>query len=330
MLDFDGISVEYHAGRPSRSDGLPPGVLPPISLFTFLGVVGIVIGILFGIIVSRWLVAPLSRLAAMVRQAGSRNFKLRITPEGSEEIQDVARAFNEMATQLETSEKLRNNLIADVAHELRTPLTVMQSNLRALLDDIYPLSKAEILTLYDQTRHLTQLVNDLHELSLADAHELPISQQNINLNHFLKTIADIFKPITEAENIEFVMEITQTPLRVSGDEVRLKQVIQNMLVNAHRHTPSGGKITLQLYAKENQAAIRVIDTGEGISEEHIEHIFERFYRADLSRQRANGGTGLGLAIGKAIIEAHGGEISVTSRVNSSSGTCFEILLPVRI
>lgn len=324
---FENSVLEYTT-RQSPDSGSPPGTIAPINLFAFLGGVGVIMGCVFGVIISRWLVAPLSRLADIVRQVGGRNFNLRIEPQGSVEIQDLARAFNEMAAQLETSEKLRNNLVADVAHELRTPLTVMLSNLRALIDDLYPLTKTEILTLFDQTQHLNRLVNDLHELSLADAQELTILQESVNLNELLNSIAEIFKPVAEAENIDFTIEIPRDPLLISGDRIRLRQVTQNLLVNALRHTPPRGKITLRLESQGKKVYLRIADTGEGIPTEHLSYVFERFYRADKSRNRADGGTGLGLAIGKAIIEAHGGEISVDSQTTVPSGTCFTILLPL--
>lgn len=324
---FENTILEYTIRQPPNARA-SSGIIPPINLFAFLGVVGIIMGCAFGVIISRRLVAPLSRLAEIVRQVGGRDFKLRVEPQGSTEIQDLARAFNEMAAQLEISEKLRNSLVADVAHELRTPLTVMLSNLRALIDDLYPLTKTEILTLFDQTRHLNRLVNDLHELSLADAHELTILQEALNLNALLGSIAEIFKPIAEAENINFTIEIPTESLIVFGDHVRLRQVIQNLLVNALRHTPSGGKITLRLELKGQQVCLKIIDTGDGIPAKHLAYIFERFYRADKSRNQANGGTGLGLAIGKAIIEAHDGEISVDSQTTNPNRTCFTILLPI--
>ena len=315
--------------RPNpRLNPSPPGTISPENLLLFVGGVGTVLSLAVGVWMSRRLIAPLSRLAEKVRQMGTRDFTLRVQPEGSVEIQDLACAFNEMAVKLEKSEQLRNNLIADVAHELRTPLTVMSSNLRALIDDVHPLTKTEILTLYDQTRHLSHLVNDLHELSLADANELKMVYEPLVLNDLLSSITEIFKPIAESEGIVFVVHTPTKSLHIFGDRVRLGQVIQNLLVNALRHTPTGGKIMLKVEEMPDTICVRIQDTGEGIPPEHLPHIFERFYRADRSRDRASGGTGLGLAIGKAIIEAHGGTITVNSTTTRPSDTCFVIRLPV--
>jgi len=271
---------------------------------------------------------PLSRLAQTARQMGEQNFSLRVEPGGSKEMRDVAHAFNEMAARLEESEQLRSNLIADVAHELRTPLTVMGSNLRALIDDVHPLTKTEILTLYDQTHHLSNLVNDLHELSLADANELKMVHESLMLNDLLSSITEIFNPVAEAEGIDFTVNTPAEPFYIFGDRVRLGQVLQNLLINALRHTPSGGKIMLQAREEAGYISLQIKDTGEGIPVEHLAHIFERFYRADQSRDRTSGGTGLGLAIGKSIIEAHDGSITVRSNTTKPGGTCFTIYLPV--
>lgn len=327
QISLDGAIFEF---RFASSSGSRPqsDVLPPQILLIFLAIVGTMMSVLFSVVLGRRLATPLSQLADTVRQFGGHDFSLRVQPRGSEEMRNVAHAFNEMATRLEDSEQLRNNLVADVAHELRTPLTVMSNNLRALIDDVHPLTKSEVFTLYDQTQHLSHLVNDLHELSLADAHELTLVHEPLVINELLHSIAEIFKPVAEAEDIFFAVSVPEEPLRVNGDRIRLNQVTQNLLVNALRYTPSGGEITIRLEQRGRQVCLQVIDTGEGIPTEHLAHIFERFYRADRSRDRASGGTGLGLAIGKAIIEAHGGKITVNSNTTKPSGTSFTILLPL--
>ncbi|MDX2077529.1 MAG: ATP-binding protein [bacterium] len=316
---------------PMRMEFPPPMGFPrPEHILLILVSVGVVMGILGGIIMSKRLSAPLSRLAEVARKFGERDFSQRVPMKkaGSLEIHEVALAFNDMADGLQKSEQLRNNLIADVAHELRTPLSVMSSNLRALIDDVYPLTKTEILHLYDQTRHLTRLVNDLHELSLADAHELPFEKTDVDIVALIQHIVGIFTPIAESEMIRVMMVADDKPLCVFGDRGRLEQVIQNLLVNALRHTAENGEITLQVRGIGDRVQISISDTGVGIAPEHVEHVFERFYRADKSRQRESGGAGLGLAIGRAIIEAHGGKMTVTSQTTAPSGTTFTITLPI--
>jgi signal transduction histidine kinase len=314
---------------PPTPTARPPGPVPiprPEDALVILVMVGTSVGVIVGVLMSRRLAAPLSHLAATVRQMGTRNFSLRVQPSGTDEMREVATAFNEMAARLQESETLRSNLVADVAHELRTPLAVMEGSLRALIDDVYPLSKAEVLTLYDQTRHLSRMVSDLHELSLAEAHELAFERGPLDLVALLHSIAEIFRPIAEAEGIRFVADFPLHGLWVLGDAGRLRQVLQNLLVNALRHTPPGGQISLRASSHTGQAHLEVKDTGTGIPAEHVPHVFERFYRTDRARDRASGGAGLGLAIVKAIVEAHGGRVSVTSRIDPPTGTCFTIRL----
>lgn len=310
----------------------PPPPMPlfrPETIVIILTVIGVIMGIVGGVVMSRRLSAPLSQLADVARKFGGRDFNQRVhLRSGSLELREVASAFNDMASALQQSEQLRNNMIADTAHELRTPLSVMESNLRALIDDVYPLTKTEILHLYDQTRHLSRLVNDLHELSLADAHELPFDKSDVDMVALIGQVADIFMPIAESESIHMTVHAYPQPLYVFGDAGRLSQVLHNLLVNALRYTPENGEITLGINRHHDMVQVTVRDTGIGIAEAHLAHIFERFYRADKSRQRGSGGTGLGLAIGKAIIEAHGGRMTVTSQTTPPSGTIFTIQLPL--
>jgi signal transduction histidine kinase len=230
-----------------------------------------------------------------------------------------------MAQRLEEAERLRSNLVADVAHELRTPLTVLQGNLRAILDDVYPLSKAEVASLYDQTRLLSRLVNDLHEISQAEANKLPLNKASIDISELLHSIGTTFGPMAEAEGVSLTVR-TQMNLLMRGDYTRLSQVMHNLLTNALYHTPRDGNITVYALRDGEIISISVTDDGAGISAEHLSHIFDRFYRADRARSRNRGGAGLGLAVTKAIITAHGGAITATSK-GLGLGTSFIIELP---
>ena len=301
----------------------------PESTVLILFVVGAVLGVIVAIFMSRRLTQPLADLAAIATRFGGRDFRLRAPESGTEEVRQVARAFNGMAAALEESERLRNNLFADVAHELRTPLTVMQGNLRAILDDVYPLSKTEILRLYDQTRHLSRLVNDLHELALAEAKALRLSPEPTDVGGLIRDATDIFTPIAEAEGIHVTLDIAPDLPPFTVDPGRIKQVIHNLLVNALRHTSDGGSIRLAVRMDAGGLCIEVADTGSGIPAEHLPYVFERFYRADPARTRESGGAGLGLAICKAIIEAHGGTLRVISSTVAPSGTQFYINIPMQ-
>jgi len=288
--------------------------------------VGAFVGIFSGVIVSYTLAKPLSRLAHAAEDIGRRDLSRRVQLQGSTEVRSLAQSFNNMVEQLEEAERLRRNMVADVAHELRTPLTVLQGNLRAILDDVYPLTKAEVAGLYDQTRVLSRLVNDLHELSQAEARKLPFAMEDVRLGQLLDNIATIYEPVTEVEDITLSLEI-RGELPVYCDSARITQVIQNLLNNAVHHTQSGGKITIRAGRDVDFIYVDVHDTGTGIDSVHLPFVFDRFYRADKSRSRNKGGAGLGLAISKAIIEAHDGSIGVESTGISGEGTTFTVKLP---
>ncbi len=297
------------------------------SLFA-IAITGGILGIIFGIVISRSLTAPLDQLAEAARSIGARQLNQRVEPRGTQEMIAVAEAFNEMATDLEQAEKLRRNLLADVAHELRTPLSVLQANLRAILDEVYPLDQAEITRLYDQTRFLSRMVNDLHELAQAEAHKLPLDLETVDVGALIESTMAQFRPNAEAKQVQLQTNLADSLPTLQVDSTRLKQVLQNLLSNALKHTPPSGEITIHTEAATNAVQITISDNGEGIPLEHLPHIFDRFYRTDPARSRDRGGTGLGLAITRAIIEAHGGHIHATSSGISGEGSCFTIQLPV--
>ncbi len=317
---------------------LPPGrqahfVVEGLSrALLMLSLIGGVIGVVFGVLVSRSLTGPLNRLTQAARAIGAQNLSRRVKEEGTTEVEELARAFNEMAAALEQTEKLRRSLVAGVAHELRTPLTVLQGNLRALLDDVYSLDKSEVARLYDQTLLLSRLVADLHELSQAEAKQLPLNLQPLRVNELLDATVATFGPTAEEKRVTLKVEVPPNLPPLLADRARLSQVLHNLLNNALTHTPEGGQVTIRAEHTGAKFCLSVQDTGDGIPPEHMPYIFERFYRADLARSRNAGGTGLGLAIVKAIVEAHGGQITVASEGRPGQGSTFtvEFLAPDEI
>ena len=286
------------------------------------------IGIVMGIFLARSLVRPLDQLAAAARSIGSRNLSRRVEIRGSEEILAVAQAFNEMAERLGEAETLRRNLLADVAHELRTPVTVIQGNLRAILDDVYPLEKEEVARLYEQTRLLTRLIDDLRELAQAEASQLSLNVVPVDVAALVKETAVAFKPIAQNQNVELRVELLGSLPTIQADGTRLRQSLHNLVDNALRHTPENGRILLQVEQVANTVQIRVQDSGQGMTAEQINHVFDRFYRADPSRSRESGGSGLGLAIVQAIAKAHGGTVTAVSP-GPNLGSTFSLTLPFR-
>lgn len=283
---------------------------------------------LAGMLMSRSLTAPLSRLAEAAREVGTQNLARRIKVEGTIEVASMARAFNDMAAALELTERLRRNLVADVAHELRTPLSVLQGNLLAVIDDVYPLEKSEITRLYEQTRLLSRLVEDLHELSQAEARQLSLNLLPVQIDALIKTVVITFEPLARTEGVLLHTEVPPDLPPVAVDKARFAQVLHNLLNNALRYTPSKGQITIRAACHADTLKLSIQDTGEGIPAEHLPYVFERFYRADRSRARYTGGTGLGLAIVKAIVEAHEGKITAESEGILGQGSTFTIELPL--
>ncbi len=290
------------------------------------GVIAVGLGILMGLVMSRMIAAPLGNLVHAARAFARRDWDHRVPVKGTDEIAEVAREFNEMAESTLRAETLRRNLMADVAHELRTPLTVLQGNLRAMLDGVYPLELAEVATLYDQTRHLNRLVEDLRELALADAGQLPLNLRAVDAAEICRAAVADLEASASVQNIQMTVEsASNTCTQVEADPDRLSQVLRNLLANSIRHTPSGGSITVRTKAgPANSVQIDVLDTGEGIAAEDLPHVFDRFYRADKSRTRERGGTGLGLAIAKAWVEAMGGTIGAESQQDHGSRFWFAL------
>ena len=281
---------------------------------------------LIAILLSRSLTAPLQALETGANAIATQDLSHRVPVRGSREIQSVARAFNQMAVQLDQGESLRRNLLADVAHELRNPLHVLRGNLQAILDDVYPLSKAEIARLLNQTRLLTTLVDDLHDLAQAEAHQMPLHKQTTDMADLVKETAVAFKPVAAAKGISLKVELLGPTPYFLVDANRMRQVIHNLLNNALRHTPENGEIWVTVVAEHEALHIRVRDTGVGMDAAHLPYVFDRFYRTDSARSRDNGGAGLGLAIVKAIVEAHGGGVTAVSP-GVGQGSTFEIVLP---
>jgi len=288
--------------------------------------VGAIIGVAAGILSSRWLTAPLSRLQKAVQAISRHQLSTRVPEKGSLEVRSLARSFNTMAAELEEGETLRRNMLADVSHELRHPAHLLQGNLQAIQDGVYPLDMQEIERLSVQAQHLTRLINDLYLLAQAEAQQLPLNRQSADLTALLHSAIQPYQTRAAGCQVALLLRLPAEPIYAEVDVMRLRQVIQNLLDNALRHTPAGGEVRLALDDNGEQVCIRISDNGEGIPADQIEHVFDRFYRGDPARSRADAnGSGLGLAIARAFIQAHGGSVSVRSV--PTQGAEFTLLLP---
>ena len=284
------------------------------------------VGILVGVISSRGLAAPLKKLAIAAQAVGSQDLSQRIEIKGTEEVREVAVAFNAMAAALEEADGLRNNMLADIAHELRTPLSVIQGNLRAILDDVYELDKVEVARLYDQTRQLSRLVEDLHDLALLEAKQFSLNLGSQDINDLIQDVAAIYQPIFVDQGVTLKLNVPEETIIVQGDQSRITQCVNNLLNNALRHTPEGGEVIIKLMENPEQVLLTIQDNGNGIETEHLPYVFDRFYRIDPDRNRRTGGSGLGLAITHALVLAHGGKVSASSD-GKDQGSQFTIEFP---
>ena len=283
------------------------------------------LSLLLGVLVSRLLTAPLASLTRAAQAVAGGDLSQRVAVRSRDEIGELGGAFNRMTASLAEAETLRKNLLADVSHELRTPLTVVQGNLQAILDGVYPLEMAQVAGLYDETRLLTRLVDDLHDLALADAGQLRLERLPVNLADLARTTLGQFSPVAEAAGVKLELAAAEDVPDILGDPDRLAQVLRNLLSNALRYTPAGGRVTVRVARSGAQVAIQVADTGSGIAREDLPHVFDRFYRGDKSSGRRRSGAGLGLAIVRQLILAHGGQIEAGSE--PGHGTTFAITLP---
>jgi len=282
------------------------------------------IGVVLGLLFSRTLTRPLNRLASAARAIAAKDLTQRVKPAGTIEVANVAHAFNEMAASLQKSEELRRNLVADVAHELRTPLSVMQGSLTAQLDGVFPLDLAETAKLYDETRLLSRLVDDLRELAQAEAGQLHLSIGAIDLAQLITTTVGAFTALAREKEAALMIVVPDRLPLVKADSERCAQVLRVLLSNALRHTGANGSITIAATLLPSVIEVSVRDTGEGIAPQELPYVFDRFWRGDKSRARETGGSGLGLAIAKQLIEAQGGSIGVESTIGQGSRFWFSL------
>ena len=281
----------------------------------------------------RGIATPLADVMAAAEAVTTGDLTVRVPERGPSEFNRLAHTFNRMTEELERTDQQRRNLTADVAHELRTPLHIIQGNLEGVLDGVYEPTPEHISATLEETRLLGRLVNDLRTLSLAEGGQLPLVWESVDVTEVLADVATSFSGQAEAAGVELaltnngvdVQSETKT-LTIIADIARLDQILGNLLVNALRHTPPGGKISLQATPQAEGVRLIVSDTGEGISPEAIPYIFDRFWRGDRARSHAGGaGGGLGLAIVRQLVQAHAGQIQVESKLGQ--GTIFTIDLP---
>lgn len=312
-------------GASARNNSLVAGVTRAVVV---AGLTAGLVGLLMALLLVRQITRPLGSLMHAASQIAGGDRSVRVAVQSHDELGELATTFNQMASSLETQETLRRNLMADVAHELRTPLAGIQGTVEALQDGIFPLTNENLQAVHEQTMLLNRLVEDLRTLANAEAGQLSLDRMPLNLAELCQRQVTAFQPQALLKAVQLTFHDTpETPL-INGDAQRLSQVLNNLLDNALRHTPNGGAIQVALTSAKEAVRLAVIDNGEGIPSDALPHLFDRFYRADGSRNRRTGGSGLGLAIARQLVHAHGGQIWVESPpTGQHQGSAFILELP---
>ncbi len=298
------------------------------------------VALVLAAVLVRQIIAPLGKLRLAAHAITQGDLTQRVSISSQDEIGEVAAAFNQMAAALERNERLRRDMMADVAHELRTPLTVIQGQVEALLDGVFPLTPDQLMPIHDETLLLARLVADLRELALAEAGQLAVERRPVDVGELAERVVAAVESAAADKGITLTTSVARGLPSLSADADRLRQVLHNLLANALRYTPAGGQITISvepMRPEEQESGgealsprapasllVSVADTGPGIPAEDLPYVFDRFYRADRSRSRAGGGSGLGLAIARSIVEAHGGRIWAESRPGEGTRIAFTL------
>lgn len=297
--------------------------LARIIVWSALGAV--VLALALGAALARSLSRPISELTAATGAVARGKLGEQVPVRSNDELGRLAASFNHMSSDLARSTELRRQMTADVAHDLRTPLTLLLGYTEALHDGKFRGSQQTYAVMHDAAQQLQRLVDDLNTLALADAGELKLVKRAVEVQTLLERTQLAFMAQAAAQQVAVGVAVRGDVPDLDADPDRITQVLANLVANALRYTPAGGKVTLSAERAEAAVLLRVQDTGSGIGPEHVAHIFDRFYRADSARTPQGGEAGLGLAIARSIVESHGGTISVESTLGQ--GTTFTIRLP---
>jgi signal transduction histidine kinase len=288
-------------------DGSVTTVVIAASLVAVLASVGL------AVVLARMLTRPLREIGSAARRIADGDYAARVPRDGPEELASLADSFNQMAASLERQEQMRRDFIANAAHELRTPLTNIQGYLEALRDGVITADRATYDSLHEEAERLVRLSRDLDALAEGDAETTQPRLVDLDLAMALRSALDLVMPSIERAGLRLEARGVPQALPARADPDRLAQVLANLLSNAVRYTPSGGIITVGAERRPDDILVSIANTGEPIPADDLDHVFERFYRVEKSRDRALGGAGIGLAIVKQLVESTGGRVGAESR-----------------
>ena len=284
--------------------------------------IAFLLGLFFTLRVTR----ALGTLSEGARRVAGGDLTVRVRVRGKDEIAELSESFNLMTAELQKLEEAKKQIIADSAHELRTPVTLIQGILEGMMDGVFPTDTATLKSVHEETLRLSRLIDTLRELEVIESGRLELVLEPVDLAELAMRAAGLFQGQLKEKGLTLTLPPSAEGLPpVKGDYLRLGEVVYNLLANAVRYTPPGGRIRIALEAIEGFAVLKIEDSGPGVPREEREKIFERFYRTDKSRSSARGGSGLGLSIAREIVRAHGGSLSVEEAV--LGGASFSVRLP---
>jgi two-component system OmpR family sensor kinase/two-component system sensor histidine kinase BaeS len=309
-----GLLGWFVFGGPGSGPDHRPG--PPF-FFPFWIVVVVVIVVLL-LRAGRRFAAPLGDVMEAADRVAAGDYGTRVEERGPDEVRRLSRAFNEMTERLGSNEERRRRLLADVAHELRTPLSVIQANIEAVLDGLYPADHDHLGRVLEETRVMSRLLDDLQTLSTAEARALRLHRERVAPRDLVEAAVGVFSARASDAAVTLRAEVADVP-EIDVDPVRIGEVLSNLLSNAVRHTPAGGEVVVTASSTPDGVEFGVRDTGPGIPPDQLPHAFDRF-----SKSPDSPGAGLGLAIARSLVEAHGGAIRAES---SSHGTTISFTVP---
>jgi two-component system sensor histidine kinase BaeS len=307
------VLFSNHQGGWQRGDGRP-WPFGGLFLLLFLGF------LLFGATrVARRFTGPMDNVAAGLDQLATGDYSVRVDPNGPPPLRGLAESFNVTASRLQGAEEQRRALVADIAHEVRNPLSVIRGNLEGMLDGLYPPDKTRLGAVLEEVGAISRLVDDLSTLSSAEAGVLQLHRESTDLLALVQDVAASIR--AQSGRKGQALAVRGEPVSADVDPGRVRQVLENLMVNAIRHSPDGGAITMALETRDGEAMISVSDTGPGIRPEELDTVFERYRKSPDST-----GSGLGLAIARRLVEAHGG--SIVARSEPDQGATFSFTLPL--
>lgn len=295
----------------------------------------LIASVLASFFISRQVVGPIQRMMVISHRIAEGQYEVRLKVSGNvnsnqvDELDQLALSFNQMANKLEKTETMRRQLIGDVTHELRTPLAAIKGYMEGLVDGVLPATPETYQQVHAEADRMGRLVNDLQELSRVEAGAYQLKLESVSAANLIETVISHLKRQFEEKGVHLEEKLEANLPNVSADKDRVLQVLTNLIGNALQYTPTGGKVVIAASTIKSEIHVSIMDSGIGISPDHLPLIFNRFYRTDKSRARLSGGSGIGLTIAQALVKAHHGQIWAES-AGEGKGSCFHFTLPIAV